>query len=208
MFRRGALSSATSPRRGRAGGAARLQPPNNDWIFCAASRPTAVRSARRSWRARTIPRPSIRIPPPAPAPWRQRGTGAHPRWRLRRRARCRHVPPSPPATTFVQVGTRTSDAIGALVVLAIFAPAPSGGTMFLALLVGRGRLFQFRPTVSAVVNDERSPAVTRSPGTKSHWSEPAQPTISSQVRVYENTGNPWGIHGQWLSLASKGRQIE
>jgi hypothetical protein len=45
---------------------------------------------------------------------------------------------------------------------------PRGGTMFLALFVGRGRLFQFRPTVSAIVNDELSPAVTRSPGTKSH----------------------------------------
>jgi hypothetical protein len=45
---------------------------------------------------------------------------------------------------------------------------PRGGMMFLALMVGRGRLFQFRPTVSAIVNDEQSPAVTRSPGTKSH----------------------------------------
>src|ERR1035441_4346188 len=38
-------------------------------------------------------------------------------------------------------------------------PASSGGTMFLALLVGRGRLFRFRPPGSAVVNDELSPAV-------------------------------------------------
>jgi hypothetical protein len=36
------------------------------------------------------------------------------------------------------------------------------GAMFLALLAGRGRLFWFRPAVSAVVNDELSPAVTRS----------------------------------------------
>ena len=45
--------------------------------------------------------------------------------------------------------------------------AARGGTMLLALLVGRGRLFQFRPTVSAVVNEELLPAVTRSTGTNS-----------------------------------------
>jgi shikimate kinase len=46
--------------------------------------------------------------------------------------------------------------------------ASSGGTMVLALLAGQGRLYGFRLTVSAVVNDELSPAVTRSTGTESH----------------------------------------
>jgi hypothetical protein len=69
-------------------------------------------------------------------------------------------------------------------------------------------MFQFRPTVSADVNDELSPAVPRSPGTKSHQSEAAPLTVSSQMRVYENARKPLGIHGEWLSFASEGKQIE
>lgn len=79
---------------------------------------------------------------------------------------------------------------------------------FLLYWWGRGRMFQFRPTVSADVKDELSPAVTRSPGTKSHQSEAAPLTVSSQMRVYENARNPLHVNGQWLSFASERKQIE
>jgi hypothetical protein len=44
--------------------------------------------------------------------------------------------------------------------------------------------------------------------TERHLSEPAQQTVSSLMRFYENAPNPLGIHGPWPSFASEGNQIE